>query len=112
MKVDVKKVDAVKRELKFEIPKERVTQSFNEVYKDNHLRVEGAAGACLAAAKKLRNDQPVAALMTGENISDSVFHELLQSVHDNVANNSGSRIYQNDIASNDHVIMSWIYRQG
>jgi len=34
MKVDVKKVDAVKRELKFEIPKERVSQKFNEVYKE------------------------------------------------------------------------------
>jgi len=34
MKVEVKKVDAVKRELKFEIPKERVTQKFDEVYKE------------------------------------------------------------------------------
>jgi len=34
MKVAVKKVDAVKHELKFEIPKERVSQKFNEVYKE------------------------------------------------------------------------------
>jgi len=34
MKVAVKKVDAVKRELKFEIPKERVSQKFDEVYKE------------------------------------------------------------------------------
>jgi len=34
MKVDVKKVDEVKRELKFEISKERVSQKFNEVYKE------------------------------------------------------------------------------
>ena len=34
MKVAVKKIDAVKRELKFEIPKERVSQKFNEVYKE------------------------------------------------------------------------------
>ena len=34
MKVEVKKVDAVKRELKFEIPKERVSQKFDEVYKE------------------------------------------------------------------------------
>ena len=32
MKVEVKKVDAVKRELKFEIPKERVSEKFDEVY--------------------------------------------------------------------------------
>src|SRR3989338_8371563 len=34
MKVAVKKVDPVKRELKFEIPKERVAQKFDEVYKE------------------------------------------------------------------------------
>ena len=34
MKVEVKKVDAVKRELRFEIPKERVSQKFDEVYKE------------------------------------------------------------------------------
>jgi len=34
MKVDVKKVDAVKRELRFEIPKDRVSKKFDEVYKE------------------------------------------------------------------------------
>lgn len=34
MKVDVKKIDQTKRELKFEIPKERVTATLEEVYKD------------------------------------------------------------------------------
>ncbi len=34
MKVEVKKVDSIKRELKFEIPKERVSQKFDEVYKE------------------------------------------------------------------------------
>jgi FKBP-type peptidyl-prolyl cis-trans isomerase (trigger factor) len=34
MKVEVKKVDAVKRELRFEIPKDRVSQKFDEVYKE------------------------------------------------------------------------------
>ena len=34
MKVEVKKVDAVRHELKFEIPKERVSQKFDEVYKE------------------------------------------------------------------------------
>lgn len=34
MKVEVKKVDAVKRELKFEIPKEQVSQKLDEVYKE------------------------------------------------------------------------------
>ena len=34
MKIEVKKVDALKRELKFEIPRDRVSQTLEEVYKD------------------------------------------------------------------------------
>jgi len=34
IKIAIKKVDAVKRELRFEIPKERVSQKFDEVYKE------------------------------------------------------------------------------
>lgn len=34
MKVVVKKVDAVKREMQFEIPKERVSQKLSEIYQD------------------------------------------------------------------------------
>ena len=34
MKVEVKKVDNIKRELKFEVPKERVTSTMDEVYKE------------------------------------------------------------------------------
>lgn len=34
MKVDVKKVDDVRRELKFEVPKERVASKLEDVYKD------------------------------------------------------------------------------
>ena len=34
MKIEVKKVDAIKRELQFEIPKDRVSQKFNEVYQE------------------------------------------------------------------------------
>lgn len=34
MKVAVKKLDGVKRELKFEVPKDRVSQKFDEVYKE------------------------------------------------------------------------------
>ncbi len=34
MKIEVKKIDAVRRELKFEVPKERVLQKFDEVYQE------------------------------------------------------------------------------
>src|SRR3989338_7419020 len=34
MKLEVKKVDSIKRELKFEIPKERVSAKLDEVYKE------------------------------------------------------------------------------
>jgi FKBP-type peptidyl-prolyl cis-trans isomerase (trigger factor) len=43
MKVEVKKVDALKRELKFEIPRERVTQAMDEVYVEigKHAKIKG-----------------------------------------------------------------------
>ena len=43
MKVEVKKVDPVKRELRFEVPKERVTQKLNQVYTDlgKYAKVRG-----------------------------------------------------------------------
>ncbi len=43
MKVEVKKVDAIKRELKFEISKERVKTTLEEVYKDlaKYAKVKG-----------------------------------------------------------------------
>ena len=34
MKIDVKKIDATKRELRFEIPKDRVARKLDEVYVD------------------------------------------------------------------------------
>lgn len=34
MKVEVKKVDALKREMKFEVPKERVSAALNEIYNE------------------------------------------------------------------------------
>lgn len=43
MKVDVKKVDAVKRELKFELPKERVSKALEAVYVEigKHAKIKG-----------------------------------------------------------------------
>jgi FKBP-type peptidyl-prolyl cis-trans isomerase (trigger factor) len=43
MKVDVKKVDAIRRELKFEVSKERVSRKFDEVYTElgKVLKVKG-----------------------------------------------------------------------
>jgi len=40
MKVVVKKIDALKRELKFEVPKERVSKKLDEVYKDFSRKVK------------------------------------------------------------------------
>lgn len=34
MKVEVKKIDATKRELRFEVPRERVTQTLDEIYQE------------------------------------------------------------------------------
>jgi len=43
MKVEVKKVDALKRELKFEIPREKVTETMDAVYNEigKHAKVKG-----------------------------------------------------------------------
>ena len=43
MKVEVKKVDALKRELKFEIPREKVTEAMDLVYNEigKHAKVKG-----------------------------------------------------------------------
>src|SRR5437763_1827707 len=43
MKVEVKKVDALKREMKFEIPREKVTEAMDTVYNEigKHAKVIG-----------------------------------------------------------------------
>ena len=43
MKVEVKKVDALKRELRFEVPRERVTKTLDEVYEEigKYAKVKG-----------------------------------------------------------------------
>ena len=43
MKVEVKKVDALKREMKFEVSRERVTEAMNAVYQEigKHAKVKG-----------------------------------------------------------------------
>ena len=43
MKVEVKKVDALKREMKFEIPREKVTEAMDAVYNEigKHAKVKG-----------------------------------------------------------------------
>ena len=43
MKVEVKKVDALKREMKFEIPREKVTAAMDAVYNEigKHAKIKG-----------------------------------------------------------------------
>jgi len=43
MKVEVKKIDATKRELKFEIPKDRVAQKLEQIFEDitKHAKIRG-----------------------------------------------------------------------
>src|SRR5471030_1734610 len=43
MKVEVKKVDALKREMKFEIPREKVTEAMDHVYNEigKHAKIKG-----------------------------------------------------------------------
>ncbi len=43
MKIEVKKIDATRRELKLEIPRERVTKKLNEIYEEisKHAKIKG-----------------------------------------------------------------------
>ena len=43
MKVEVKKIDALKREMKFEIPREKVAEAMDVVYNEigKHAKVKG-----------------------------------------------------------------------
>jgi threonine dehydratase len=44
------------------------------------LRVEGAAGASAAAAKKIRDASRVTALLTGANISEDIYHDIIHDI--------------------------------
>lgn len=59
-----------------EVTEYEVKRAIHKAHHDHQLRIEGAAGACFAAAKKLPQ-QHIAALMTGENISDIVFRNII-----------------------------------
>lgn len=57
-----------------------IEQALAELMKKNKLICEGAAGASLAAAKRLKKENPemeVACILTGGNISSQVLRELL-----------------------------------
>ena len=75
MKVEVKKVDAVKRELRFEIPKERVSQKFDEVYKE------------LSKIVKVKGFRPgkvprhILETQHGKHAQDEVFQKLIPEVY-------------------------------
>ena len=75
MKVEVKKIDAVKRELKFEISKERVTQKFDEVYKElgKIVKVKG-----FRPGKVPRH---ILESQHGKTAQDEVFQALIPEVY-------------------------------
>lgn len=60
---------------------EEVKNGIRELYNDYGLRVEGAAGASYAAAKKVSSLRPeqVVAILTGGNISDDIFEKIMGS---------------------------------
>jgi threonine dehydratase len=57
-----------------------VEQAIRYAHTELQLRLEGAAGATLAAAQQLSHDEPVIALMTGANISDDVYATIINDV--------------------------------
>ena len=75
MKVEVKKVDAVRHELKFEIPKERVSQKFDEVYKElgKIIKVKGFRPG------KVRRH--ILETQHNKHAQDEVFQKLIPEVY-------------------------------
>lgn len=55
-----------------EVTESDVIEAIDSLYHSHGIRIEGAAGASLAAAKKIQSDSPVVALLTGSNLSDDV----------------------------------------
>ena len=75
MKVEVKKVDAVKRELKFEVPKDRVSEKFADVYTE------------LGKVVKVKGFRPgkvprhIMESQHGDKAKDEVFRKLIPEVY-------------------------------
>ncbi len=70
-----------KVEVPVQVDEAEVKSEIRRLYSDLGVRVEGAAGAALAAARKIQLDTslggPVVAHLTGANISTTIFNEPL-----------------------------------
>jgi threonine dehydratase len=59
-----------------QVTEEEVKQEINLLSRSHNLRIEGAAGASLAAARKLKAPDPILSLLTGANISQEVLQMI------------------------------------
>lgn len=62
------------------VSENQVRQAIRDLATDMNIRVEGAAGAAFAAAKVLESQgrQSIVALLTGANISEETFNEIIK----------------------------------
>ena len=60
-----------------EVTEEEVKQEINTAFHRYNLRIEGAAGASLAGARKLHSKNNIFTLLTGSNISDEIFQSII-----------------------------------
>ncbi|MFT5387509.1 MAG: FKBP-type peptidyl-prolyl cis-trans isomerase (trigger factor) [Candidatus Omnitrophota bacterium] len=75
MKVEVKKVNEVKRELKFEVPQERVIKTFDEVYKDL------AKVAKIKGFRKGKVPRQILEQRHGNEAKDEMLKKVIQDVY-------------------------------
>jgi threonine dehydratase len=60
------------------VTEDEVKAALREAQQTLNLRIEGAAGAAFAAARQLRDHESVIALMTGANVSEDIFNEIVK----------------------------------
>lgn len=79
MKVEVKKVDALKREMKFEVPRERVSQAMDAVYIEigKHAKVKGFRQGKVPRHILVQSHGQLAHDETIKKIIPEVYHEAL-----------------------------------
>ena len=77
MKVEVKKVDALKREIKFEVPRERVTTAMDEVYEEigKYAKVKGFRPGKVPRAVLANSHGKLAQEETIKKLIPQAYHE-------------------------------------
>src|SRR5690349_11480627 len=80
MKVEVKKVDTLKRELKFEVPRDRVTKAMDGIYEEigKHAKVKGFRPGKVPRSLLVTSHGKLAQEETIKQLIPQVYHEAVE----------------------------------